>query len=322
MINIYIITGFLGSGKTTFLNHYLKHHSNSKNLVIENEFGKANIDSQLITEKIDEVYELTNGCICCSLDNELIEVLAKIVNGDKKPDNVFIETTGIADTGNIIGIVKSPEIKKYFNFKSSICMIDAENFEDRLSETFETAKQITVSDVVIINKLNSVSNDYFFNLEKLVKEINPFTTIFKSYDGSVDFTEFEEFLNTNTFKIPADIKSTSLKTAHKINTVYFDTEEIFDLGELTYALNVNFLLYPHQLFRLKGFVNTNQNNTRYLIQSTGKHMIFTPVENNLNNTKSELVFIGLQLKTDTIKRILRPALINSTKLINHDTTNL
>jgi G3E family GTPase len=314
MINLYIITGFLGSGKTTFLNHYLKHHSNSKNLVIENEFGKANIDARLITEKIDEVYELTNGCICCSLDNELIEVLAKIVNGDKIPDNVFIETTGIADTGNIIGLIKSPEIKKHFDFRASICIVDAENIEDRLAETFETAKQITVSDIVIVNKLKLVAFSYYDTIEKLVKEINPFTTIFKSYDGSVDFTEFEEFLNTNTFKIPADIKSTSLKTAHKINTVYFDTEEIFDLGELTYALNVNFLLYPHQLFRLKGFVNTSPNNVRYLVQSTGKHMVFTQVANEGNNVKSELVFIGLQLKTETIKRILRPAIYHLNSL--------
>jgi len=150
MINLYIITGFLGAGKTTFLNHYLKHHATSKNLVIENEFGKVNIDSRLITEKIDEVVELTNGCICCSLDNELVEVLAKIIKNNDKPDNVFIETTGIADTGNIIGIIKSPEVKKYFDFKSSICIVDAENIEDRLLETFETAKQITVSDIIIV----------------------------------------------------------------------------------------------------------------------------------------------------------------------------
>jgi G3E family GTPase len=308
MINIYIITGFLGSGKTTFLNHFLKHHSNSKNLVIENEFGRVNIDTRLITEKIDEVVELTNGCMCCSIDNELIEVLAHIIKKENKPNNVFIETTGIADTGNIIGMIKSPEIKKHFNYKASICIVDAENIEDRLSETFETAKQITVSDILIVNKLNSVATHYFSNIQLILKQINPFGKILKSLDGSVDFNDLEILINNNEFKIPLTIGDTSLKTSHKINTVYFETNDSFNLGELTYALHVNFMLYPHQLFRLKGFVNTSPNNIRYLVQSTGKHMVFTPVTNEGNNIKSELVFIGLQLKTETIKRILRPAI--------------
>jgi G3E family GTPase len=317
MINIYIITGFLGSGKTTFLNHFLKHHAYSKNLVIENEFGKINIDSRLITEKIDELVELTNGCMCCSLDNELIEVLAQIIKKDNKPENVFIETTGIADTGNIIGMIKSPEIKKHFDFKACICIVDAENIEDRLAETFETAKQISVSDIVIFNKLNSISIDYYSTIETFIREINPFARLIKSYDGSINFIELNEILDKNEFRIPTNLKNTSLKTVHKINTVYFETTDIFNFGELTYALHVNFLLYPHQLFRLKGFVNTNHNNTRYLVQSTGKHMIFTPVINTDTTTKSELVFIGLQLKTEIIKRILRPAIISSLTMI-HD----
>ncbi len=310
MINTYIITGFLGAGKTTFLNHLLKHHSNQNNLVIENEFGKVNIDATLITEKVDQLVELTSGCICCSLGNELIEVLAKIAHSDKKPHNVFIETTGIADTSSIIGMTKSPEVTKYFNLKASICIVDSENVEDRLIETFETAKQISVSDIIIVNKLNMVGEHYYSKIESLIKVINPFAKILKSHDGSANFNELEITFNNNQFLIPEAIKNTSLNTPHKINTVYFETNDCFDLDKLTRALHINFLLYPHQLFRLKGFVNTMPNNIRYLVQSTGKHMVFTPSKNEGNNIKSELVFIGLQLKTETIKRILRPAIKN------------
>jgi len=98
MINLYVITGFLGAGKTKFLNHYLKHHATSKNLVIENEFRKVNIDSRLITEKIDEVVELTNGCICCSLDNELVEVLPSIKK--LKVKDTITEITLLTDYDN------------------------------------------------------------------------------------------------------------------------------------------------------------------------------------------------------------------------------
>ena len=316
MINIYLITGFLGSGKTTFLNHFLKYHSSSKNLVIENEFGKINIDAQLITEKIDGVIELTNGCLCCSLDNELIEVLGTIIKSENKPNNIFIETTGIADARNIIDIINSPVIKKYFNFKSCICIIDAENIESRLAETFETAKQIAVSNILIVNKLNNLGKHYFATVEKLLLEINPFGKIVKSCDGSIDFRELEEVITTNKNSIPSTIGNTSLKTVHKINTVYFETNDAFDLDKLKHVLHVNFLLYPHQLFRLKGFVNTMPNNFRYLIQSTGKQVQFTKVLNNNNEIKSELVFIGLQLKTETIKRILRPAMYGVKNNVN------
>jgi G3E family GTPase len=311
MIKIYVITGFLGSGKTTFLNHFLKNNSNSKNLVIENEFGKINIDSKLITEKIDEIIELTNGCICCSLDNELIEILANIIKKENKPNNIFIETTGIADTGNIIGILKSEEIKKFFDYKGCICIVDIENIENRLNETFETSKQIAVSDIIVINKINSIIAYYASNVKDLVKKINPFAHIFESFNGSLNFNELENHLNNiHEFNLPTNLKNTPLQSGHKINTVYFETSKRFDFGELTYALHVNFLLYPHQLFRLKGFVNTKKNNQRYLIQSTGNHISLTPVKNEEWILKSELVFIGIELKTETIQRILRPSLVD------------
>jgi G3E family GTPase len=312
MINIYLITGFLGSGKTTFLNHFLKHHSSLKNLVIENEFGKVNIDTKLITEKIDQIIELTNGCMCCSLNGELIEVLAQIIKNKNKPDNVFIETTGIADTSNIIGMITLPDVKKHFSLKACICIIDAENIEDRLSETFETAKQITVSDILIVNKLKGVAPNYFTTIEAILKQINPMGEILKSFDGSINFNDLEKIINEHEFEMPSNTQDITLKISHRINTVYFETNDTFDLDKLTHVLHVNFLLYPHQLFRLKGFVNTMPNNLRYLIQSTGKQIQFTKVLNNNNEIKSELVFIGLQLKTETIKRILRPAL-NSIK---------
>ena len=292
------------------MNHFLKYRPGSS-IVIENEFGKVNIDAALITEKIDDVVELTNGCMCCSLDNELIEVLARIMKKENKPDHVFIETTGIADTGNIIGMIKSPEIKKYFNFKASICIVDAENVEDRLSETPETAKQIAVSDVLVVNKLSSVAPHYFPHIESVLKQINPFGKILGSFDGSLDFDELDMMLANHEFQMPSGAATTASHAAHKINTVYFETYDSFNFGELKYALHVNFMLYPHQLFRLKGFVNISPDRIRYLVQSTGKHMVFTPVANTGNTARSELVFIGLQLKSETITRILRPAINGS-----------
>jgi G3E family GTPase len=307
MINTYIITGFLGAGKTTFLNHLLAHHKNQSNLVIENEFGDVNIDSQLIVGKVEQVFELTSGCICCSLDSEFIKTLNHIAENGKKPDNLFIETTGIADAGEIIGILNSPDLRENFSLKHCICILDAQNIEERLVQTYEAAKQITVSDVLVINKVNDSGDQY---LKEMMEQINPFATIFNSSNGLIDFTGLERLPRNNDIAMPKKPKTFTLKTKHSINTVVFETDELLDFNILMNILNVNFSMYSHQLYRLKGLIKTNRGNQNYLVQSTGKYIscVGTNLKGGWKST-SVLVFIGTDLKTATINRILKPAII-------------
>jgi G3E family GTPase len=309
MINTFIITGFLGAGKTTFLNFLLKQHASQSNIVIENEFGKANIDSLLIDEKIDQIVELTSGCICCTLNNELVDSLAKLNKLAKKPDNLFIETTGIADAGNIISILKSPLFEEKFKLINVICIADAETIEDRLVDTLEAGKQIAVSNLILINKTNLVNKDYLKKLVPLIKNVNPFAKVFESADGSVDFKQIETMNLYSDHHLPE--LTTTPVTEHKINTVMFKTTEKFDLKKLDYALTVNFMLYPHQLFRLKGFIASNQDQKIYCVQSAGSNITYNVASNNPNINKNEsiLIFIGRGLKTETINRILNPTLI-------------
>jgi G3E family GTPase len=313
MINTYIITGFLGSGKTTFLNHLLAYHKNQSNLVIENEFGDVNIDSQLIAGKVEQVFELTSGCICCSLDSEFIKTLIHIAENGKKPDNLFIETTGIADAGEIIGILNSPDLRENFSLKHCICIIDAQNIEERLVQTYEAAKQITVSDVLVINKVNDSGDQY---LKEMMEQINPFTTIFNSSNGLIDFDELERLPRNNDIAMPKKPKTFTLKTKHSINTVVFETDELLDFNILMNILNVNFSLYSHQLYRLKGLIKTNRGKQNYLVQSTGKYIscVGTNLQGGWKST-SVLVFIGTDLKTVTINRILKPAILKNGQLI-------
>lgn len=318
MINTYIITGFLGAGKTTFLNFLLKQHQSQANIVIENEFGKVNIDSLLITEKIDQVVELTSGCICCSLNNELVESLAKINKLPSKPNNLFIETTGIADAGNIISILKSPIFIDNFNLKHVFCIVDSESIEDRLVDTLEAGKQIAVSNIVVINKTGLVGKDYVKKLIPLIKNVNPFANVFESEDGTIDYKHIETTNLYSDHQLPELI---SIPIAeHKINTVMFKTTEKFDLKKLDYALTVNFMLYPHQLFRIKGFVVTNNDDEIYCIQSAGTNITYSSASKNqyLNNNESVLIFIGRGLKTETINRILKATLLLKETTTTHE----
>jgi len=304
-IKVYIITGFLGAGKTTILNSLLGQMKDYRNIVIENEFGKVNIDASLIAEKIDHLYELTSGCICCSLDNDLMEVLGSILRLETRPDHVFIETTGIADAGNIIGMFHMPDVKRHYILESTICIADAENVFERLQQVPETGKQIACADVIIINKIKHLAVPQLIFLSQQLEQMNPLAYITTSTDGTVAF---------NTLQFPEkplvpDVAMPPVKSPHKVNTVLFESTAAFDLNMLMFVLDFHCNAYPDQLYRIKGYIRVTGSNDRLLVQSTGRYLSILPAGHWEEETpKSTLVFIGKELKTATIQRILAPAL--------------
>ena len=310
-INVFILTGFLGAGKTTLLNQLLKNFEGEKNVVIENEFGKVNIDAQLITNKFEMVYELTNGCICCSLDDELYDALTEVGQKKEEIDNLFIETTGIADVGNIATVFKVVQVAKVFDLKKIICVVDCERIEDVMTEAIEPQRQLIASDCILLNKTQLVSSDYLGKLEATIKDINPFANVIKNGELNKDIL-FEKNSDEKVILNPEINK----ENAHKINNVLYESNDLFDYGSLLQVLNTTLFLYYHQVFRIKGFVKciNYQSDDRkvkiYEVQSTGKSSMITVTEKN-NFEKNQLVFIGKNLKTDSITRILRGAVIRT-----------
>jgi len=308
-INVYLITGFLGAGKTTLLNHLLKSLEGTRNVVIENEFGKASIDGNLIAKQYSQLYELNNGCICCSLDEELYDVLNMLAFNEQRPDNLFIETTGVADAGTVAEIFKRDDVGKVFKLKKVICVTDAETVEDYITETEETIRQIVISDLIIVNKTGFVSPDYVTKLESLMASLNPFAEITLSADGkiSLDALEGERVQKTeNIAEINPNFTHTNV---HKIKTVTYKTENVFYRDYLMHTLNVSMMLHYKQIYRIKGFVKFEGSNDKILVQSTGKRLTFENYGTwEDEDSISELVFIGVGLETAAIQRILRPAI--------------
>jgi G3E family GTPase len=304
-IKVYILTGFLGAGKTTLLNSLLSQFTGYRNVVIENEFGKVNIDAGLIDEKIDQLYELTSGCICCSLDNDLMEVLGGILRLEQRPDYLFIETTGIADVGNIIGMFHIPDVKNHYTLLSTICVADAENVFERLQQVPETGKQISCADVIIINKIKHLSIPELVYLSQQLEQMNPLAFITTSENGEVSLPS----LQFPEKPLSPAVPFTPVKSPHKVNTVLFQTPEAFDLNMLVFVLDFHCNAYPDQLYRIKGYIQVKNSPERMLVQSTGKYLSILPA-GAWGETKpsSTLVFIGKELKTTTIERILAPAL--------------
>jgi G3E family GTPase len=308
-IKVYLLTGFLGAGKTTVLNHLLGMMPHDKNVVIENEFGKVSVDGSLITQSYSELYELSNGCICCSLDEELYDVLTMLANAAERPDNLFIETTGVADAGTVAAIFKREDVAKVFNLQKVICVADAENVEDYLSETNETLRQLVSADLILLNKSGLVSTEYGLKLKDLLKTINPFAEVIFSVDGSIPdpaliaaTTEEQEELDTSNLDFTKTGK-------HKIVSVTYKTEKAFYKDYLLHALNVTLMIHYKQVYRIKGFVKMEGSEEKFLLQSTGKRLSLESYGHwETDEPVSELVFIGIGLQTPTIQRILRPAI--------------
>lgn len=308
-INVYLITGFLGAGKTTLLNHLLKSLDGTRNVVIENEFGKASIDGNLIAKQYSQLYELNNGCICCSLDEELYDVLNVLAFNEQRPDNLFIETTGIADAGTVAEIFKREDVGKVFKLKKVICVADAETVEDYITETEETIRQIVISDLIVINKTNFVSPEYVIKLNNLMASLNPFAEIILSADGKISLDALEgdrQQKTENIAEINPDFTHTNV---HKIKTVTYKTENVYYKDYLMHALNVSLMIHYKQIYRIKGFVRFEGSNEKVLVQSTGKRLTFENYGTwEDDDPVSELVFIGVGLEMAAIQRILRPAI--------------
>ncbi|MCH7403422.1 CobW family GTP-binding protein [Belliella kenyensis] len=308
-ISVHILTGFLGSGKTTLLNQLLTFHQGKINYVIENEFGSTSIDSDLVKKNYNQLFELNNGCICCSLDQELIEVLEQLILMENLPDQLFIEASGVADAGMIAAIFKREGVMQYFDLKAVIAMVDAESFEDRLLEIPEISRQLVAADHILINKIDQVKPAYGADLKIQVSQINPFANIYLCEFGYIDYQVFEKKEKISRFTSLSSNKDiTSL--GHGMKSIAVSVPEPFDKEKFYAALSVTMFLHYHQIYRIKGFVKFEDSDEPVLIQSTGNKLTFSKL--NFSITESPnlvLVFIGKNIERHSLEKILNRTLL-------------
>lgn len=173
-VPVTIITGFLGSGKTTLLNNFIRKYPEKKFAVIENEFGDIGIDSQLISGKLDGIFELSNGCICCTLNEDFYVTLSSLMESTYTFNHLLVETTGIADPLSVVRLfLSNEEIQEYFKIDSVICVADVTILEELIEEMPEIRKQIAVSDIILLNKADLSSKIYIDEALKILQNVNP-----------------------------------------------------------------------------------------------------------------------------------------------------
>ena len=180
-----ILTGFLGAGKTTLLNHILSNQDGLKTAVLVNEFGEIGIDNDLVVSTSADMVELSNGCICCTINGELLEAVERILKRPEPLDYLVVETTGLADPLPVAMTFLGSELRDQTRLDSIITLIDAENCNARVFESEVGRSQIIYGDILLLNKTDLVSKDRVKELEESLRSIKKDARILHSVKGDV-----------------------------------------------------------------------------------------------------------------------------------------
>src|ERR1700758_1445092 len=198
IIPVSVLTGFLGAGKTTLVNHILREQSEYKFGLIINEIGKIGIDGQLVQTETEDIVEMSNGCICCTVRKDLVKGIQKLLKRDKL-DYILIETTGVADPGPVAQtFLNIPQLQQYARLDSIITVVDAEHLAAQLREVEVAREQITLADFILINKVDLVNAEELNTVREQIFGLNPHARVFHTEHSRVNL---KELLDLNAFDL-------------------------------------------------------------------------------------------------------------------------
>ena len=337
-IPVTILTGFLGAGKTTLLNQIIADHEGMQLVVIENEFGQIGVDNALVVALDAKVFELSNGCICCNLNEDLLAVLSQLIQSNETIDHLIIETTGMADPGPVaMNFIADEHIQQYFNLNAIITLVDTQFVEQQLESQEEAVKQIALADLILMNKVDKVEPYQLDVLGNIVAKINDQAQVIPTTFGKVTGLDLlllnafdkEVVLNSALVKL-AQNKSTGqytfakplvdqpsfLRTIHKHQTVHshsFKFSAPIDFLKFEMWVNMMLNINPDSIYRMKGILNIDDFDQKIIFQSVyNQHVSTSGGHWKPNETReSVLVIIGKNLNREMLQNGLEQIMVTA-----------
>ena len=306
-IPVSVITGYLGSGKTTLLNRMLTEKHGKRIAVIVNEFGEVGIDGQLVIDADEEILEMNNGCICCTVRGDLVCIFDSLLEKQDKFDHLVIETTGLADPAPVIQSFFADEtMRTKTQLDAVITVVDSKHIWEHW-ESDEAQEQIAFADVILLNKTDLVSPEVVDELEQRVRGMTAFAKVYRTQDSDI---AMDSVLGIRAF---------DLKQALHIDPDFLN-EDAHEHDESVFSISIvqegsvdgeKFNRWIYQLlqdrgtdiFRMKGILDVDSEDRRFVFQ--GVHMLLDGRPGQAwrdgELRRNELVFIGRNLSEMELK---------------------
>ncbi len=325
-IPVTILTGFLGAGKTTLLNRILTERHGYRIAVIENEFGEEDVDSDLVLTSEEEIFQMTNGCICCVADvrTDLVQILEKLLARPDRLDHILVETSGLADPTPVAAtFYMDTDIARQVRLDAVITLIDARHAlghlddPELLNADNQAVEQVVSADRIIVNKMDLVTESEYCTLQERIRRINQTAELIPTSYARVDMGRI---LGINAFEpVPAAVFDPLEEDGHDhhhdhshdptVESISLTFDQPFDAVQLEERLKTLLDDDGDRIFRMKGIVAVEGDHRRYVVQGVHRLMEMRPADPWANRPRSgKLVFIGRNLDREAIEALLTPAL--------------